>query len=290
MSVGSFLVLGVMHYYAKRKAGREEAEKLIDYALLAIVPVMILAMVASLFHLGNPLSAYKAVTNLGTSWLSREVLSGVIFAVLGAVFAYMQWRKVSSFAVRNIIAWLAAISGVFLIWSMSYVYMLETQPVWNTFATPISFFTTTLLLGVLAMGAAFVASYANLKGKDGEDLTTQLELLRAALRWIAIVAIVMLGVHLVVLPLNIANLATQGGAALEGAQMMFGTYSVILFLRVALAFIGAGVFGVFLYQNTTQSGKEELLGTLVYSAFALVLIAEVLGRFIFYATQVQIGI
>ena len=32
------------------------------------------------------------------------------------------------------------------------------------------------------------------------------------------------------------------------------------------------------------------MGNLIYAAFALVLVAEVLGRFLFYATQVQIGI
>ena len=105
MSVGSFLVLGIVHYYANRKAGMKEADRLSDYALLAIVVVFGLALVASLLHLGNPLNAPRAVTHLATSWLSREILSGVIFAVLAVVFALMQWRKIASFAVRNVIAW-----------------------------------------------------------------------------------------------------------------------------------------------------------------------------------------
>jgi len=33
-----------------------------------------------------------------------------------------------------------------------------------------------------------------------------------------------------------------------------------------------------------------MLGNLAYAAFALVLVAEVLGRFLFYATHVRIGI
>jgi DMSO reductase anchor subunit len=31
MSVGSFLVLGIVHYYANRKAGMKEADRLSDY-------------------------------------------------------------------------------------------------------------------------------------------------------------------------------------------------------------------------------------------------------------------
>lgn len=71
MAVGSFLVLGVVHFLAQRKAGEAEADRLSDRALLAIGPVLVLGMIASLLHLGTPLSAYRAVTNVGTSWLSR---------------------------------------------------------------------------------------------------------------------------------------------------------------------------------------------------------------------------
>jgi anaerobic dimethyl sulfoxide reductase subunit C (anchor subunit) len=48
MSVGSFLVLGVVHFYATRKAGMEEADRMSDRALLAIVPVLVLAFGAPL--------------------------------------------------------------------------------------------------------------------------------------------------------------------------------------------------------------------------------------------------
>ena len=47
MSVGSFLVLGVVHFFAARKAGMEEADRLSDRALLSIVVVLALAMLAS---------------------------------------------------------------------------------------------------------------------------------------------------------------------------------------------------------------------------------------------------
>ena len=163
MSVGAFWVLGIVHYYATRKAGVEEADRMSDRALLAIIPVLVLGMLASLLHLGNPFSAYKAVTNLGTSWLSREILFGVLFLVFGALYAFLQWRKIGSVAVRNVIAWVAALLGIGLVYSMASVYMLYSQPAWNTLATPISFFVTALLLGALAMGAAFVWNYARYK-------------------------------------------------------------------------------------------------------------------------------
>jgi len=101
MSVGTVWVLGIVHYYAAKKHGMEEADRLSDRALLAVVPVVVLAFLASLLHLGDPLRAPNAVNNLASSWLSREIFSGVIFAVLVVVFAFLQWRKIGSFGVRN---------------------------------------------------------------------------------------------------------------------------------------------------------------------------------------------
>lgn len=290
MSVGSFLVLGIVHYYANRKAGMKEADRLSDYALLAIVVVFGLALVASLLHLGNPLNAPRAVTHLATSWLSREILSGVVFAVLAVVFAFMQWRKIASFAVRNVIAWVAAIVGLVMVYIESHVYMLPTEPSWNSLATPISFFTTSLLLGSLAMGAAFVANYAYLQRKDPEEAKVQSELLRNTLRGIAVASVVLLGVEFVVIPIYVAYLATGSAAAIASAKLMVGPFGLVFVLRLLFAFVGAGIFGVFLYQITQSMGKEKTLGYLAYSAFVLVLVAEVLGRFLFYATRVRIGV
>jgi anaerobic dimethyl sulfoxide reductase subunit C len=290
MSVGAFLILGLIHFFVARKAGMEQADRMSDRALLAIGPVIVLAMIASLFHLGNPINAPRAVTNLGSSWLSREIFSSVLFVVLGGVFALMQWRKVASFAVRNVIAWIAALVGLALVFSMSQIYSLEAQPAWNTWATPVSFFATTLLLGLLAMGTALVANYAYVQRQDPECAAAQCALLRDTVRWIAVTAVLVLGVELVVAPIYLANLSAGSGAAQVSARMMVQDFGALLALRLILAFIGAGVFGFFLYQNATSAGREKIMGNLIYAAFALVLVAEVLGRFLFYATQVQIGI
>lgn len=281
MSVGAFVVLGIVHNFAVRKAGMNEADQLSDRALIAIIVTLGLGMLASLFHLGDPLRAPTAVTNLATSWLSREILSGVVFAVLGVVFAAMQWFKWGTFAVRNVIAWLAALAGLVLVYCMSRVYMIPEQPAWNTIVTPLSFFITTLLLGVLALGAAFVANYAYLKSRHPEGAEVHLNLLRRILQGFAIVSICLVGLQLVMLPLYMGYLATGSAPAVESARMMIGPYGLMYFLRLALAFIGAGVFGVFLYITAGQPGKESLMGTLAYGAFIMVLAAEVLGRLVF---------
>jgi anaerobic dimethyl sulfoxide reductase subunit C (anchor subunit) len=191
---------------------------------------------------------------------------------------------------RTVIAWLAALIGLVLVFSMSRVYMLPTEPAWNSWTTPISFFATTFLLGALAMGAAFVANYAYLQRKQADCAEAQCTLMREALRWIAVAALVLVGVELVVLPIYMATVAGGSATGLASVKLMAGSLGWILVLRIILAFIGAGVFAIFLYQNAMSSGQEKLLGNLAYAAFVIVLVAEVLGRILFYTTRIRIGV
>jgi anaerobic dimethyl sulfoxide reductase subunit C (anchor subunit) len=290
MAVGSFLVLGVVHFFARRQAGEAAADRLSDRALLGIGPVLVLAMIASLFHLGTPLNAPRAVANIATSWLSREVLFSVLFVVVGGVFALMQWRKMASATVRFVVAVVAAIIGLALLVSMSQVYMLDTQPAWNSWVTPLSFFTTAALLGLFAVGASYVVNYNWVRASDASCAEEQCILLRAALRGIAVAAIVFLGVELVTVPIYLAGLANQGPAAVETARLLTDDYLALLVLRLAFLFLGAGVLGFFLYQNAASPGREQIMGRLAYGAFILVLVASVVGRFLFYASHVKIGL
>lgn len=290
MSVGAFVVLGLVHTAALRKAGEKQANALSNRALLAIGPVLVLATLASLLHLGNPMNAYRAINNVGSSWLSREILLTVLFIGLGGVFAIMQWRQIAEFRVRQAIAVVAAIIGLGLVYSMAQVYQLRAEPAWDTAATPVLFFTTTFLLGALAVGVTFVTTYSYLKSRVSSDELSQLaDLLRDALRWIAVGSIVLLGVELIVIPLYISTLATGGPTAIESVDKMIGDYGVVFGLRLLLGFIGAGLFGLFLYRSAVLN-RQNVMITAAYVAFALVLVAEVLGRFLFYASQARIGL
>lgn len=291
MSVGAFVVLGIVNLYAVRKAGEAEADRMSDRALLAIGPVLVLGIIASFFHLGNPLNAPLAVLNFGSSWLSREIAFVVVFSILGAVFAFMQWRKLGTMQVRRSLAVVTAVIGLAQVVSMAMVYMLPTQPYWNTLGTVVAFLSTAFLLGSLAVGVALVANYAYLRRKNPNCAETQCALLRDVVKGIALVSILLLGVELVASPLQLSLLAATGNAAaIESAGLLYNEYGVIFALRLVLAVIGAGVFALFLFRSATTEGRERLMGNLVYGAFALVLVAEVLGRYLFYAAHTKIGL
>ncbi len=268
------------------------ADTLSDRALLAIGPVVVLALLVTFTHLGNPLNAPRAVSNFGSSWLSREVTLAVVFAVGGAVFALMQWRKISTAGVRNAIGLLIAAVGLVLVWSMAQVYLLPTVPAWNSPATIVTFFITTLLLGSLAVGSAFVITYQYMRGKGKLPNTdVQFDILSTTLRWIVLISLVLLGIQFVVIPLYLASLAQEGSAAaLTSISLILSEGGVLLTLRLILLFVGAGIFSIFMYRSATNETKTRVTAYLAYSAFICVLISEIVGRFLFYESMVRIGL
>ena len=289
MSVGSFVVLGLIHLFGGR-AGRDVIDKVSDPALYAIGPILVLGLLASMMHLGTPIRAVNALRHLDSSWLSREILFGLLFAAIGGAFAFSQWFKWLTPRLRQALAGLAAMVGLALIWSMTMVYLLPTVPAWDSWATPARFFATTFLLGSLAVGAALVvtADVRRRRGAAADEASDRV--IMSSLRGIAIGAIAMLGVEFVVLPLYLGQLATDSsGAATESAATLVTTHGTYAVVQLVLVFLGVALLGVFLSRLAKRFSTARLLAIAPVAAFALVFAGEVIGRMLFYASYARVG-
>lgn len=285
LAVGMLLVQLLVRALAVKKDSPQPVSRLLDLSVYAVVPVMALALLASLFHLGKVTHVIGAVPNLGTSWMSREVVLAVVFFVLAALYTYLHWRKSGSEELRAFFGWLAALVGLGMVFAMSMTYLLPAQPAMNTAATPLLFYTATLLMGALGFAAALMAAYGRLDDKEAAAA-----FLAKTLQWVALAAIVLLGVEFLVMPVYLAYLSTQGSAALKSLEMMVGQFGFVFALRLVLVFAGAGVLGAYLYKQAALPDGSKAVASFVYSAFVLVLLGELLGRFLFYATTYRIGI
>lgn len=285
LAVGMMLTLMIVRAYAVRKLGEEKAFQLTEVPFYAVAPIMVVALVASLFHLGKVMNIIGAVPNLGGSWMSREVVFAVTFMILAAVFAFLQWRKIGAQSL-TIVGWITAVVGLVVVYCMGMTYMLPAQPAWNTLATPINFYLAALLLGALGSAVVLLVSYARMQNKGTEVES----FVKNSLQAIAIVGIILLGLEFLVLPLYLAFLSMQGTAALHSLSLMFSDYGLVLALRVIFVFAGAGLLAAYLFRKASVSGDQKMLANLAYSAFALVLVGEILARFLFYATHYRIGV
>ena len=295
MSVGAFVVLGVVHLVARAK-GRspEEVDKLTDPALYAIGVTLVLGLLASMLHLGNVVNVFNVILNVGTSWLSREIAFGVAFAGLGFVFALAQWFKVGTPGARQILAGVTALVGLGLVFSMGMIYYtLETVPAWNTWVTPVQFFTTTFLLGSLAVGTALVSTVMWRRRRalqQGEQAITDpsaLQMLTTTLKGVAVAAIALLGTHVVVTPMHLASLSGGGPSALQSAAVYSGAW---LATWLTLVFLGAGLLGLLVYRFASMTREDPTrLATVATTAFVFVLAGEFVGRSLFYESVTLIG-
>ena len=290
MSVGSFVVLGLIHLIGGR-AGRDVIDTVSDPALYAIGPILVLGLVASVLHLGTPVRAVNALGHLGTSWLSREILFGLLFAVIGGVFAFCQWFKWLTPRLRQALAGLAALVGIALIWSMAMVYLLPTVPAWNSWATPARFMATTFLLGSLAVGAALVVT-ADVRRHRGVPLDEASErVIMSSLRGMAIAAIAMLGVEFVVLPLYMGQLAADGSAATAASSgALVTTYAGYAVIQLVLVFFGVALLGIFLSRLAKRFSAARLIAIAPVAAFVFVFTGEIIGRMLFYASYARVGL
>lgn len=110
---------------------------------LAVFPLTFLGLAASLFHLGRPLSALRALSNLGSSRLSLEVLLSAIFAMAALAYSCLWWKRLRQ--ARLTIGVMTTLLGIAAVTSSFWIYMIPSQPSWNSGWLPVSFAGTFLL-------------------------------------------------------------------------------------------------------------------------------------------------
>lgn len=283
LSVGAILVLGLVSLVTARSHGTEVADRLASQTLWLVGGTLLLGFIATPFHLGQPFRAYRAVLNFPTSWLSNEIVFGIAFALLGLAFTILQWRQIGSEGFRQILGLLTGVVGLVLVYSMAMIYQRPAQPGWNSWTTPAAFFATTIMLGSIASAAYMVASHQVRSGRAEhvEDPVT-LDVLRTGLRLVSLIALVALGVELLVITVNAINLSNLQPGILASTMPL-------LITRIVLVFIGATAFGVMMVHSSQERASLSRLALAAYVAFAVILVSEFIGRYLFYTNQVVLG-
>lgn len=286
MAVGAFLIVWLTHRIGRQQASDGEVRRLCNGALVGVGPVMVLGLLVSLFHLGSPLNAWRSISNVGSSWLSREILFALAFFVMWFICAYLQWRGVGTETLRDTWAGLTGLVGVLAIFSSAMVYLLPTRPAWNSLATAIFFFASTFLLGALAVGTIFGVYYL-VSGKDSE---TQTALVRMGLKNASIVAMVAIVVLAITLVIQSAYLTGGTVQAQASGQLLLSSYGIWFWLRVILGIVAGFVLAWLAWRALVRAekGVPAAVTSLVFAAFACVLVGEIVGRMLFYATVVPV--
>lgn len=293
-AVGAFLTLHVLELLAagRRAHGESVAARGTLLAHATVLAVLSAGLFAALFHLSTPLQAARAVVNFSSSWLSREIVFGSLFAGLLAVLVATEWRAVRGGAASEThpwLSWLAIAAGLAFLYCQTAIYLLPAQPAWDSLATPAAFGGSALRLGIVGVAAGLVvgglpASAESVRSGPfgGSSWST--------LRGLAVAGIVVLAAELVITPLHLLALAADGSAAAAAsAERLTDDYGGVLLLRIGSLCAAAVALAGVLAGPRLRVG-QPLVRPLTGAAFCIVLASELCGRFLFYAMQVRVGI
>jgi DMSO reductase anchor subunit len=149
-AVGTSWALLAVQLWASR-AGAPEAGDIGAGVVLLVASLAAFAGLGAAFgHLGRPSNAWRALGNLRSSWLSREIFFAAAFTAALGLSALLSLLKGSSAFWAGFSEGLAAAFGLALLWSMTMAYRLRTVPAWDRWTTNVSFFASALGLGTLS--------------------------------------------------------------------------------------------------------------------------------------------
>ncbi len=295
-SVGAFWVLLVSDFL-KRKAPDAVQDAFTRIGTYILIPLTALGLLFSTTHLGRPQFAFRALTHIASSWLSREVWSFGLFFALVAVYTYLWWKRVDDAELRRIVGVVTGVVGVVGVLSQAMVYQIPGRPMWNHPSVTILFAASGLVLGPMAVAAVYSFAWGRfIDLKQGEQ-TVRLSHRRLGLTMLtgAIACGGALAWRLNYLAHGAAGASPSaiGKAAVGADTVRTALYighqvvqqnSLMLNLQWAL---GVGVpvlLAVVLWALHKKGASLKLCNALIASGLALVAVGELAGRALFFLT------
>ncbi|HOW86426.1 MAG TPA: dimethyl sulfoxide reductase anchor subunit [Candidatus Aminicenantes bacterium] len=260
-----FLVRGRLPAYGWRLAGL--------VVLAVVVLLTALAAAVSFFHLSHPFRARRALGNLRSSWLSREILSELLFLALAAAAAWLDGFRNPGPELERALLAAAGLAGLLFLFCMTKVYMLPSAPAWRRISTPLAFLSTTLVAG--AVTTELVVRLAAGPG------VFEIDLMPAALVLIA----VEIALAAVAAPLG----GLKGFRPAPSLRPNDGPPPFLHRARIVLLAAGFVSVAADIATGGNDIMKERGAGPFLILAFLFVLAGEIAGRFHFYGLMPRPG-
>lgn len=274
LAAGIFIFITAFRMILADSAESEAVFQLTAPGMVITGPILALGMFSSLFHLGNPFRAFRAVTNMGSSWLSREILFTCIFFILWVVCIFLERIGISYQAVF----WLTMLAAILSVISMAGIYYSTGKPGWHSMTTYTCFTGSIIILGSISTTALVLAS--------GEINPSVINLLNISIFLLLGILALKLVQQLVMIsrlkPVNgtwsMDNLVA-GSVLRKDLTVMYKTLTL---WGLLLSITGAAL-ALFIF----RAGNPETAGPYIIASTVLVFAGEFLGRAGFYSLGLE---
>lgn len=284
------MTLWVIRALASPRFGKEELDRVIRIPILIIFSTIAAAMIGSHFHLSKPYFSFLAVLNFQTSWLSREIVFTILYFLSVGFLLDLHWFVKGQRKLKAIAGWLAILFGLITVYCMACIYLLPSQTVWNSPFTILSFYGSVILLGPISLAAILLMDLNFAEVRRLEGIPIRIQIVQKSLVWLAAFVVLVL-IFLVFLNLyQVEFLREADASARVSVMLLLGIYQPLFILRITMVLLGVGwlVLAVMRLVQAKKTLREFTAPVFVSCLF--VMIGEILGRFIFYATHIRIGI
>ena len=239
-------------------SGLKRFPKTERFAWVIVLLSGIVGFVGAMLHLSNIMAAPYALTQVGNAWLSREIWGVSIFGLLVLLRVFGILKQSANPAL--------AMVGIVLVLIIAQVYRVAIVPFWNTMGTEIGFLGTSFALGGVTL--ALIIS---------RDKEAQGDFARNWVVWSSIAgafascALIVFGLH---------NMLTT--IAPEKVTELVPWLVKMGMVHTAAVATGCAIL------LASKSLKNATVPVLI--AFIFILFGEVVGRMLFYAANVRVGI
>jgi Fe-S-cluster-containing dehydrogenase component/DMSO reductase anchor subunit len=254
-------------------SGGQDPGGLRPASALVALGVGLLALGASVLHLGRPAYAFRAVLGIRRSWLSREIVAFTVFAALAT--AHGTAVLVDAGGTAKVLEGMTAAAGVVGVACSAQVYAVTRRRWWALATTATKFFLTTV-----ATGAAAVLVITVVVALVDGDATAE----RAALVWgrplgalVATIVAAKLAWELAFL----RHLRSSAPADLRrSAQLLVGDLAPSSWWRVGLG--AAGALAALVMVLVAGHAEPTLVLVAVSVGFAAIVAGELIERWQFF--------
>ncbi len=290
LAVGTLLSLWIVRHRLRNRLEQNEIDLVIRNPILVIVFTTATAMLGAHLHLSKPWLSYLAVINLESSWLSREILVSMLFFVTAGTLWFVNHFWTHKWRLQTILGWIAVFFGLSVDFCISHVYMLPTQEMWNSPLVVISFFITTLLLGIMALVCLLMLDLKYAEFQKPDNVKLHVEVIKQNLPWISGAAATIFLFDFIITWGQLFQLRSGSIVMDTSLRVLLELYSPILTMRLMLLVIAPVILGYTSYRIYTNKRTPQSMMPQIYVSCLMTLVAEILGRFLFYAIHIRTGV
>lgn len=233
-----------------------DKQRQLQRGLWPILLFLAIGFSASIMHLGSPWRAFNSLNRVGQSMLSNEIACGALFFALAGSYWLLALMEKMPKGLGRLWLPLSGLASLAFMYVMNRVYHIPTVPTWDNLFTTFNFYLTVVLGGT--------ALAAPLLWRVGDKATLLPKLFLCGLGVAAIVAVYQ--------GFEFAQLRT----GVTSFVALVPDYAYLTALRLCLLAVAACLLW-----------RRKVGGAVV--ALCLTLLAEMIGRSLFYAMHMTLG-